>query len=271
MATLFLKGKYPKAFFRTWSRCCVGLIVLGSAAYCFIQRYEMAHRLEQATSTALFRMGFVVRRLVLPQKGWTTQAEILHALQVKEGSPLLDGSLSEKQARLEALPWVKEARLQRFLHGVLQVTLTERTPIAIFHDSKQQKFFLLDTEGACIDRPIWERFKGLPVVSGEGADQNAPALLERLQSFPSVRDQAQSFVLVHKRRWNLRLKNKVEIKLPEQDLETAFRVLNFLIENKKISPEDILSVDLRLKGRVILKLSPSGQAYFKAFKTARRM
>lgn len=270
MAALSFRKKSSVSFVRTKAGYFLGISILGSVLYFFASNNDLSRTLNQTISVTLFRMGFVVRRLVLPEQIRTTQAEILHALQLKEGSPLFDGSLPEKQARLESLPWVKTASIQRFLQGTVQIHLTERTPVAIFHDGERQKFVLLDSEGVQIHRPIVESFRDLPVVSGEKADQKAPTFLKQLSAFPVVQTQASSLVFVHQRRWNLRLKSKVEVKLPEKDLDTAFRILTILIKQEKATFKDIVSIDLRFPERVILKLSTEGQAYFKMFRDAKK-
>lgn len=246
-------------------------VALSACVWVYVQRDELFQKLEQVMAQPLSQMGFIVHRIILPTKTRTTQAEILRALKLKEGSYLFDGSLEEKQARLEALPWVKTARIQRLLYGAVRVDLIEREPIAILHDAVANKFVLLDREGMSIDRPIAACFKNLPVVSGAHASQYAPAFLERLAAYPVVRAQTASLALVHERRWNLLLRNKVKVKLPEEDLDTAFRVLTILIEQEKASSGDVIAIDLRLKGKAILKLSKTGQAYFKAFRDARKM
>lgn len=265
-----LKRKLSRSPIRTRLGWVMGFAVIGIASGFVVWHLNVVRSLDQLTATSLSKMGLIVRRIILPEQVRTTQAEMLHALQLKEGGSLLDGSLVEKHARLESLPWVKSACVQRFFPGTIRVILTERVPIAVFHDGQQGKFVLLDGEGVRIERPIVEEFRHLPVVAGDGADREAPILLRKLAAFPVVQAQAESFAFVHQRRWNLRLKNKVTVKLPEHDVETALRILTIFIEQDKASSDDVISIDLRLKGRIVLKLSKNGRAYFETFRNAKR-
>jgi len=67
-------------------------------------------------------------------------------------------------------------------------------------------------------------------------------------------------VLVAERRWNLRLKDGMEIMLPENDTERALRILVDLDRNRKILSRDIVAVDLRLPDRVTVRQSDTAAA-----------
>ena len=42
-----------------------------------------------------------------------------------------------------------------------------------------------------------------------------------LDRYPAMRDQVRASMLVGERRWNLRLKNGIDVRLPETDVEQA--------------------------------------------------
>jgi cell division protein FtsQ len=76
-------------------------------------------------------------------------------------------------------------------------------------------------------------------------------------------------VLVAERRWNLRLKNGIEVRLPETDPEHALQTLVQLDHDKKLLSRDIVAVDLRLADRVTVRLSDAAaQAREDALKDA---
>jgi cell division protein FtsQ len=62
-------------------------------------------------------------------------------------------------------------------------------------------------------------------------------------------------VLVAERRWNLRLNNGIDVRLPEADVEQALDRLVALDRDKKLLSRDIVAVDLRLPDRVTVRLS----------------
>ncbi|HEX8807865.1 MAG TPA: cell division protein FtsQ/DivIB, partial [Xanthobacteraceae bacterium] len=62
-------------------------------------------------------------------------------------------------------------------------------------------------------------------------------------------------VLVAERRWNLRLTNGMDVRLPENDLQVALDRLVKLDREKNLLSRDIASIDLRLADRVTVRLS----------------
>ena len=92
--------------------------------------------------------------------------------------------------------------------------------------------------------------------------------LGRLRRFRTVGGLAS--VLIGERRWNLRLKNGVNVRLPEAGVARALDQLAALDREKNLLARDISLVDLRLPDRVTLRLSESvAQAREEALKAKR--
>ena len=62
-------------------------------------------------------------------------------------------------------------------------------------------------------------------------------------------------VFVGERRWNLRMKNGVEVRLPEAGAAAALERLAGLDAQTKLTTRDITIIDLRLPDRVTVRLS----------------
>jgi cell division protein FtsQ len=62
-------------------------------------------------------------------------------------------------------------------------------------------------------------------------------------------------ILVGERRWNVRLRNGLDIKLPENGVAGAIEQLLALNNNVRLLSRDIAAVDLRLRDRVTVRLS----------------
>jgi cell division protein FtsQ len=92
-------------------------------------------------------------------------------------------------------------------------------------------------------------------VVGRGAATRAKEFLDLLDRYPDVRDAVRASILVAERRWNLRLKNGVDVRLPETDVARALDTLTMLDREKKLLSRDIVAVDLRLADRVTVRLS----------------
>ena len=59
---------------------------------------------------------------------------------------------------------------------------------------------------------------------------------------------------VANRRWNLKLANGLEIRLPEGDTARALKKVAELDRTQKILSGDAVAVDLRLSGRVTIRM-----------------
>ena len=90
---------------------------------------------------------------------------------------------------------------------------------------------------------------------GPGAAAKARDFLAILDKHPAIRDQVRASILVGERRWNLRLKNGIDVRLPETDIEGALTTLARLDREKGLLSRDITAVDLRLADRLTVRLS----------------
>jgi cell division protein FtsQ len=82
-----------------------------------------------------------------------------------------------------------------------------------------------------------------------------------------MRDFVHACVLVGERRWNLRLKNGIDVRLPESDIAPALERLVALDRAKNLITRDIVAIDLRLADRVTVRLSDAAaQARLEALK-----
>jgi cell division protein FtsQ len=61
--------------------------------------------------------------------------------------------------------------------------------------------------------------------------------------------------LVGERRWNLRLKDGLDIRLPEIDVGNALAALSRLDKEEHLFSRDIVAVDMRLPDRLTVQLS----------------
>jgi len=195
--------------------------------------------------------GFSVEDVVVVGRGRTAAAEILDALQVKRGSPILAASPAEARARLEALPWVRTAAVTRLLPDTIAVEITERKPMALWQHGG--KFELIDEEGQVLPVAQLGEFSALPVLVGEGAPKAGAELLAMLAEEPALRDRIAAAVRVADRRWNLRMENGIDVELPEENAEAAWRELARLDRTFGLLERDIRRVDLRLPDRMVLR------------------
>jgi cell division protein FtsQ len=90
-----------------------------------------------------------------------------------------------------------------------------------------------------------------------------------LDRYPAIRDHVRASILVADRRWNLRLKSGIDVRLPDSDVEAALERLTRLDREKGLLGRDIVAIDLRLADRLTVRLSEgAAQVRDEAFKKA---
>lgn len=198
--------------------------------------------------------GLVVREALVQGRAETPKDDVLRALGIATGDPILALDLEAAQARLEALPWIARASVSRRLPGTVFVRLVERRPIALWQH--RGRLAVVDAEGRVLTDVITERFARLPILTGDGALQDAPELLAHLAKHDRLRLRLTAAIRVGSRRWNLRFDNRVEVRLPGSDLEHALLRLARLENDERILSRGLKVVDLRIKDRVTVEPDP---------------
>jgi cell division protein FtsQ len=200
-------------------------------------------------------LGLRIANVVVTGRAETDPAEILVALDIRQGAPILGYDPNAARLRLEALPWVSRASVARRLPGEVRVEIEEYLPVAIWqHDGRVR---MIATDGSVIDRAPPSRFANLPVVVGADAPANTMALIQLLGVEPELARKVAAAVRVGGRRWNLEFVNGINVQLPEHDATSAWRRLAVLAREQKLFDKDIIAIDLRLyPGELVIRKAP---------------
>lgn len=200
--------------------------------------------------------GFKVKQVNLSGQNHVTPPEILAAAGIKPTTSLPFVDADATRARLEYMPWIASATVRKFYPDRIDIAVVEREAYALWQFNGQLQVIARD--GMPIapysDDP---RYLSLPIVVGEGADKRVGEIVEALARVPPIRDQVRAAILVADRRWTLKLRNGIDVRLPEEGFSDALMELADLDREKKILTRDVTIVDLRLPDRVAVRLSDS--------------
>jgi len=196
-------------------------------------------------------VGFAVDEIFVEGRVESDRKRILAALRLQRGAPILAFDPIAAKSRVESLPWIRSASIERQLPDVIHLRIVERRPLALWQ--RQGKFSLIDTDGQVIKLSRIARFGGLIVVVGKDAPAHAAELFEILATQPSLAKRVKAAVRIGGRRWNLHLDNKVSIRLPENDSKMAWRQLAQMEKEHGLLERGLISVDLRLPDRVVVR------------------
>ena len=234
--------------------------VIGGGLWWFERTGQLAVAIDwtnQTTERVSAGFGLSVRDVLVQGRHESDRAAVLYAIGSNRGDPILAFDPTAAKDRLEALPWVRQATVERRLPDTIFVHLEERQPLALWQ--KDGRFALVDRDGDIIQRSGLERFRQLPLIIGDGAPAHAPALLATLASEPNLLARVTAMTRVSNRRWTLTFDNNVELHLPEQDIGRAWAKFAAAERSQGLLNRDIAAVDLRLPDRLVVRLSPDAE------------
>jgi cell division protein FtsQ len=197
------------------------------------------------------RLGLTVQDVSLVGRRFARRSDIVRAMGVKRGDPILGFDLVSVRRRLVDLPWIRDAHVERQLPNRIRVEIQEREPMALWQ--RKGKLVLVDNYGVVITGRALNRFRKLIIVVGEDAPRHTPTLFAMLAAEPGLAKQVAAAVRVGARRWNIKLRRGIRIQLPENDPHRAWRRLAELDAKHRLLARDIKSIDMRLPDRLIVK------------------
>ncbi len=187
-----------------------------------------------------------------------TREEVLAIAGITGRTSLLFLDVEQARQRLRENPWIADATLLKLYPRALQISIKERAAFALWQ--KQGVVSVIADDGTVLEPYVAPRLLALPLVVGAGAEKSAKEHVALLDRHPTLHDLVRASVLVGERRWNLRLKNGLEVRLPETGVAAALDRLVALDREKNLFTRDIVIVDLRLPDRVTLRLSDAAAA-----------
>jgi cell division protein FtsQ len=213
----------------------------------------MGDKISEQLERGLVVAGFSIEQVQVEGRNKTGLESVREALAIDQGESILHYSTRDARVRLEALDWIEEAQVIRFLPDTIHVVLVERSAVAIWQMNRE--LYLIDRTGFVVGAADESAFGRLPLVVGKGAAESAAQLFEQLALVPEFGDQVAASIRVGERRWTLRLKNGIDVNLPADGVESALKQLIEYDSQYDLLSQEIVSIDMRLTNRMYLKLS----------------
>jgi len=232
------------------------LMLLGSAGLGVVKGghvEEFTAALSDKRNAMANSAGFRITSVAINGRKQLSQDEVLAIGGVNGRSSLLFLDAATVRDKLKANPWIGEATVLKLYPGQLKIDIVERSPFALWQ--RGGRLSVIADDGAVLEPYVSRRFLSLPLVVGKGAESRARDFLALLARYPQVRAATKAAIFVGERRWNLRLKDGLDIRLPENDVGTALAALSKLDKEEKLFSRDIVAVDMRLLDRLTVQLS----------------
>lgn len=202
--------------------------------------------------------GFQIEAVTITGHKELDEREILQAAGITPKNSLVFLDAAELRERLKSVPLVREAAVRKLFPNRLVIEITEREPFALWQ--REGDVHLISSDGMVIDAMQDDRFIDLPFVAGDGANKRVGEFVDMIAAAGEMRHKIRAGVLVSERRWNIKLANGVEIRLPEKNPKQALAVLAQAEREAQITQKDVLAIDLRHPGRIVVRLGAEAYA-----------
>lgn len=187
--------------------------------------------------------------------------QILAAAGITEHTSLVLLNADVARDKLKSNPWIADAVVRKYYPNKLEIEVTEREAFALWQ--RDGKLAIVARDGTVLQE-VNDRPEKLPLVVGTGAAKAAHDFLSVLDRFPAIKAEVYGAVYVAERRWNLRMTNGMDVRLPEHNLIVAFEALTKLSRDQKIFTRDVEMIDLRIPGQVVVRMSEAAARAYDA-------
>tara|TARA_B100002052_G_C15873087_1_gene595658 strand:- start:1653 stop:2330 length:678 start_codon:yes stop_codon:yes gene_type:complete len=110
---------------------------------------------------------FDVDEIVIEGVSIELEGEVIEAADINKGKPLLEVNSSSSSKRIEAIPWVREARISRSWGGTITIRVSTREPVAAF--LSEEGWVVVDIEGRVLDKEDELPYDLLPIEEEVGS------------------------------------------------------------------------------------------------------
>lgn len=158
---------------------------------------------------------------------------------------------------IERLNVVESASVLIDPNGRIEISVVERSPVLIWRNGARLSLL---GDGGMVIGETWNRndYPALRLVAGTGADRAMSEALELYAALKPVGGMVRGLVRVGERRWDIVLDRSRRVLLPEDGPVQAANRLMELDRVDRILSREIALVDLRVPGRVKVRLTESG-------------
>jgi cell division protein FtsQ len=228
-------------------------VALGAAVLLVLGQPDARAAVLAGAERAAEWAGFGLQQITVSGHRFTEDRDILAVLDLERARTLLSFDPRGAQARLELLPWIERASIDRVLPDGIDVRVTERTPTAVLRAGGRS--WLIDRAGRKLEAVPADVMPELLRVAGRGAAQEAARLSATLAQFPEIARKVELAERVGARRWTLRLAGGMSVQLPAdaegEALARLARLLDAGLQNAK-------NIDLRVSTRVLVRQHRDG-------------
>lgn len=200
-------------------------------------------------------IGFKVEHVLIEGRRKTSRDDLMRFMNLRKNDPIFRLNLKEMAEKIaDELPWVDTVRIERKLPNTLIIIINESEPRALW--IYQNEIHVVSANGEIIASDLSDKYRSLPIVRGDNAPQRLGDYLQMLEKHPLFKAMIAEAEWIGNRRWDIRLKNGILVRLPENDVQTALQKLVDYHQSEGLLSKRVSVIDLRLPDRAFVQTPP---------------
>jgi cell division protein FtsQ len=233
----------------------LGAWVLGVTGFLILANPELRAAALAPVERGVELAGFGLSQVSVTGHRFTSDTDIYAALDLDGARTLLTFDAAAARARIERLPWIRRASIERVVPDRMEIRVTERAPFAVWRSGERN--WLIDRAGRKLQQVPTDLMPQLLRVSGAGAPEEAAELFAVLVDFPQISARLDVAERISERRWTLHLEGGLSVDLPATgEAEALARLVRLL----KSGLGGARRIDLRVPTRAFVGGLDAGTA-----------
>lgn len=194
--------------------------------------------------------GLAIGEISISGQTLTSEQAIFNALGIYPYTSTLGFDVEEARQRIAELPAIDSVTVRKTYPGDVTVVVTEKVPVARWRVDGVT--FLIDARGEQIGEDLGA-YGELPLVIGDGAADDALAMIRALDTVPLLKDGLIALSRIADRRWDMIYDTGLRVQLPEQGVAQALRRLVSYQNEYQLLDRDVTIIDLRIDNIVAIR------------------
>ena len=192
---------------------------------------------------------FEVKNIILTNNFLTKKDEIQNKLSKIYGKNIFLIRRSDVEEPLKKINFMKKIEVKKKYPDTIIIKIYETKPIAFFFKNKSK--YLLDSSSNLISFDDSMKFRELPSIFGEGAENNFIYFFKKLKDNNFPEQKIKNFYYFQIGRWDLQLLDDKIIKFPNKNTDSAIKKSVELLNRTDFKNYKI--IDLRVDGKIIVE------------------
>ncbi|HUH77155.1 MAG TPA: FtsQ-type POTRA domain-containing protein [Devosia sp.] len=195
--------------------------------------------------------GLAIGAISITGQTLTSEQAVFDALGIQPYTSTVSFDVEAARLRIAELPAVASVSVRKTYPGDVIVTMTEKQAVARWRVDGIT--FLIDGAGEQIAEDPSNNYTDLPLVIGDGANDDAMPMIRALDQVPQLKTGLVALSRIADRRWDMIYDTGLRIQLPELGTARALQNLDIYQNHYQILDRDLTLIDLRVNSIVAVR------------------